>query len=238
MKTKIGILIIVITMISFSCKKSEDGRISFTLKTQYDTIRSCPGGGGIFIISLPENLNLSGQLTISFEASSDLDVSISKTHLSNEVSTTEIVIEPKATIETKDYKIKVMASNQQFYGSIELVVSIFDWSTEVGEDLLLMKNEFDTWLNTNFPEYNIHEGMNWFAYPTYPQILIVEHYTFIDQEYEYRICRHAMIPPYDWSMIRLRKRNEVAPFLAARKDSTGGIIHQIPVEDYPTLFGY
>jgi hypothetical protein len=47
-----------------------------------------------------------------------------------------------------------------------------------------------------------------------------------------------MIPPDDWSMIRLRKRNEVSPFFAAKQDSTGGAFYQIPVNDYPIFQGY
>ena len=48
---------------------------------------------------------------------------------------------------------------------------------------------------------------------------------------------YVMIPPYDWSMLYLRKRGTLEPIFAAKRE-TDNTIHEIPVSDYPILFGY
>ena len=46
-----------------------------------------------------------------------------------------------------------------------------------------------------------------------------------------------MIPPYDWSMLWLRKRGEVEAIFAAKRESDG-TVYEIPVGDYPIFYGY
>ncbi len=93
------------------------------------------------------------------------------------------------------------------------------------------------WLSQHHPEYAAVLDQKWFAYNTYPQIWVVEHWTFLSEDWELRVCFHVMIPPYDWSMMRLRKRGEVNAEFAARRESDG-TIYEIPVSDYPIKFGY
>jgi hypothetical protein len=97
-------------------------------------------------------------------------------------------------------------------------------------------NDFVTWLETEHPELGSFSARNWFVYGTYPQLLIVEHWTFLDEDWEMRVCYHVMIPPYDWSKILLRRRGEWEPLLAVHRE-TDGTIYEIPVEEYP-IMGY
>lgn len=220
----------------FSCHKQTD--TFFKLEPVYDSIRSCPSCGGVFIISLSDNLSGSENIQLSVEASSDLNTSLTKTVINKESPITEVVIKPNENIQTGNYIIKLNAFDEDYNTTINLFVTVYDWSSEINENSLNKKEEYISWLQDNFPELEINPASQWFAYPTYPQILIVEHYTFLNDKYEFRICLHAMIPPDDWSMIRLRKRNKINPFLAVRQDSTGGEYYQIPVEDYPVITNY
>lgn len=232
-----GIFLLLIAVI-ISCEKENDLATSFKLVAEFDSIRSCPNGGGIFILKVSETDENAGDIQLNVEASSDLNALRTKYLINKESPVSEIIIKPIQDIEIKDYIIKVNASNPSCDTVLNLYVNMFDWPSEIGEDALLKRDEYIAWLEDNYLEYNIKANQEWFAYLTYPQILIVEHITFLNDLYEFRLCRHAMIPPYDWSMIRLRKRNEAEPFFAAKQDSSGGNIHQISIEEYPEMFGY
>jgi len=228
----------IIAVLVVSCNNEKQNDTSFKIESVYDSIRSCPACGGVFIISLSDILTISGNIELSLEASLDLDASLTKTKISKEFPITEVVIKPSKNIQAENYVVKLNASNEVYDTTINLFVEVYDWPSEINEGSSIKKDEYILWLQDNFPEINITQATQWITYPTYPQILIVEHFTFLNDDYEFRICSHAMIPPYDWSMIRLRKRNEIIPFLAVRQDSTGGEFYQIPVEVYPVMLGY
>ena len=100
-----------------------------------------------------------------------------------------------------------------------------------------MGNELIDWLETNHPEFGSFSTANSYAYITYLAHLIVEHWTFLYDEWEMRICFHVMIPPYDWSMIWLRPRGEVDAIFSAKRESDG-TVYEIPISDYPTYYNY
>ncbi len=72
---------------------------------------------------------------------------------------------------------------------------------------------------------------------TYPEILVVEHWTFLNPTWEMRMCFHVMIPPYDWSMLTIRSRGEWDFQFAAKRESDG-TTYEIPVAEYPVMCGY
>lgn len=245
MKKLIDSMLVVfgIVFILQSCSKTDDIQPdnfeSLHLKSKYDSIRSYPGGSGLFILTIDYPENLSGNISFQLNCDPLLNASLTNTDINSNDSVFELLIEPYTTIQVKDYSIRIISSIGNYRDTAELTVSILDWSSSGLNDLVSAKlNAFDEWLCNNFPEFNFDNQSNWEIYATYPEILIVEHYTLLNDNYEFRICNHAMIPPYDWSMVWIRKRNELEAFFAARQDSTNGSIYEIPVNEYPKLFGY
>jgi hypothetical protein len=194
MSKQICFFVLLLTLL-FSCKDEQENHSQFFLQGMYDTIRSCPGGGGVFIIRLLEPDNRVGQVSLSLEAPASLNASLSPSELSLESPVAEVTINLEVNISIEDYEIKINATNSVSDTSISLYVMMYNWPTDVGEDLLLKKKEFDVWLHNEFPELNIDTATEWISFPTYPEILIVEHVTFLNDTYEYRIQRHAMILP-------------------------------------------
>ena len=243
MKNKLNFLLVFILIAAIaSCEKEENSNreYSFSLETKYDSIRSCPGGGGIFIIKLNNSQNQTENVDLKLECDGNLNATLSKDYISIDQSVFEVSIRPSNEISISDFNIIVIGERKGQLDSLNLSVKIFDWenSSRLNEISSIKKLEFIGWLNTNYPDISINNQTDWEIYLTYPQTLIIEHYTLLNEQYEMRICCHVMIPPDDWSMIRLRERNSYTPFLAARKDSTGGVIYQIPVEEYPVKSGY
>ncbi len=117
------------------------------------------------------------------------------------------------------------------------LVEMFNWSSESLSEALVKKEELIKWLESEHPEFGIFPDKKWFAYVTYPGILVVEHWTFLYEEWEMRICYHVMIPPYNWSKICLRKRGEVNSIFAAMRESDGNT-YKIPLSEYQTHYGY
>ena len=120
---------------------------------------------------------------------------------------------------------------------IVLEVEIFDWSSANLPDVIIKRDELIDWVEASHPEFGTFSSENCFAYITYPAHLIVEHWTFLYEKWELRICYHVMIPPYNWSMLWLRPRGEVDPIFAAKKESDG-TTYEMPISEYPTFYGY
>jgi len=134
----------------------------------------------------------------------------------------------------KDYNYEYIS---QIKETLVLEVEMFDWSSDNLPDAIIKRDDLIKWLEAKHPEFGNFSGENWFAYLTYPAHLIVEHWTFLYEKWEMRICYHVTIPPYNWSMICLRPRGEVDAIFAAKRESDA-TTYEIPISDYPIFYGY
>lgn len=215
----------------------------FAVKPKYSYIRSYPGGGGIFIVKLYTSTNFAGDVRLYLEADPDLNANLDKRILNPQSDIAEITVGPGESVGLGTYEIELKAissispSNIAHYQIISLQVELLQWGPAYPTNVMPKMDDFVSWLETEHPELGNFSGRTWFPYMTYPQILIVEHWTFLDEDWEFRLCYHVMIPPYDWSKILLRRRGEWDPVLAAMRESDG-TIHEIPISEYPIMFGY
>jgi len=223
--------------ISLKKVKPTTGTGSFTIEAKYTHIRSSPLGGGIFVVRLVPGGDLVGDIALSLSARRALGASLDRTIVNAENSVFEITVYPTETVKFKTYTINLTASNNTGSQTLALDIELIDWGNEATEIALQRRDAFVNWLETEHPELGNFSDRTWFTYMTYPEILIVEHYTFLDADWEFRMCHHVMIPPDDWAKMRLRPRGEWDPTLAAYRESDG-TIYEIPVSEYPILFGY
>jgi len=234
------VFIIIVAMVSCDKEEDQNSEFAFSLETEFVSIRSCPEGSGLFIIKLNNANDQNENVNLQLTCDEKLNATLSKNHVSIDQSVFEVIIRPDLDISISDFIIMLTGERKGQRDSLKLTVNMFDWMNQSElVDIAYSKNtEFINWLNTNYPSMGIGNQTEWEIYLTYPQTLIVEHYTLLSAQYEMRFCCHVMVPPDDWSMIRLRERNTYTAFLAARQDSTDGTIYQIPVEEYPLLYGY
>jgi len=207
----------------------------------YDTIRSYPGGGGIFTFKLDCPTYVGYKFNLSLTADEKLHAELSKNTVSLDDPVFEVIIKPDKNCEMKDYSIKVSAKvkrspNSNESGTSDVTVQMYNW--DLSKETAYSKMcEFKNYLVDFNPDYKEIFDISHFAYATYPEILIVEHSTWLSDNYEVRLCYHVMIPPDDWSKIRIRKRNEINAELALTRDSAGNI-SILDIYDYPTFIGY
>ena len=208
----------------------------FGISAKYDSIRSYPGGGGIFVIKFLPSKVFTGKAQVRIEANSRFNAHLNKSELSSADSVFDVTISPSTSIETGIYYIKLIVTKNKSEISKILKVTVYDWGENI-EDANQKFLQFKPWidknmsqLSTTFIEFND-------TYSTYPQTLVVEHYTYISKDYEVRLCYHVMLPPDDWSMLSIRSRNNFIPDLALKRDTYGNI-YPVKLTDYPVLYGY
>jgi hypothetical protein len=211
---------------------------SYVLDARATSIRSYPGGGGVFTIFMEPGADFRGDVRLSVIADRDLHCTFSLPLLYNRNRTTDLHIAPESGSPVTPRTIVVRAEHAGAIKTLTLNVTMYDWSHSVpGEEIALLRRYLD-WIRMAHPKAGTVEIVPSRRYLTYPEILIVEHWTFLSPLYELRLCRHIMVPPHDWSMMLLRQVGHREPSLAARLDSGSGEIREIPVSEYPILFGY
>lgn len=213
---------------------------TFDFEAKYDYIRSQIGGGGLFLVRMVPDKSFDGQVDLEILANPCLQAHLGRKTLNQSSPVAEITIAPNEQAEFKTYQIEVRAANGDFTRSIFLNVEVMQWPCGQDDDALQKLEGFMEWLKKEYPELgDISVSVSeWKSYLTYPQILVVEHWTFLSEEWEIRLCYHVMIPPDDWSYFRLRRRGGFEPTLAAKRDTQGELPHGIDVEDYPLMYGY
>ncbi len=210
---------------------------SLTLLSRYDSIRSYPGGGGLFTIAIVPDQDFAGRAILTIEADPALHARLDRSTLCRGKRVAELKLRPATDIAPGLYTISLQATHNGRRYTHSLLVRVFEW--EQGEPGMEMdkRADFLSWLAVAHPELAGVASHAFHRYITYPEILIVEHWTFLGSAWDMRLCFHVMIPPDDWSMMLLRRTGSLAPLLAARRDSDGSI-HEIPVSEYPLLCGY
>ena len=210
---------------------------SFTMYARYDSIRSFGGGGGVFPVALHPAEDFSGCARLTVDAHPALGAWLDRRILDERDSVAELRLRPCSGIGEGLYPVLIRAEHADTVRVLELGVRIVDWSATPGSTPMDMLAPFLAWLGSEHPEVGNVLRLPAYCYGTYPEILIVEHWTFLSAEWEIRLCFHVMIPPDDWSMLMLRRTGTVTPLLAARRESNGEIT-EIPVDEYPTQYGY
>ena|GEM_PF-1142657 len=224
-------------------KRSYSG---FSLEAKHSYIRSYPGGGGVFIVKLKPSDGFTGVVAIQLSANPALNARLDRRTLSAQSNIAEIVIRPSETVEIKTYQIDITArqfaniTSQSQCRTISVEVEMIPWGSAKPTEAMAKRDPLVAWIQQTHPEFGTFDDQEWYPYITYPGILVVEHWTFLNQEWEMRICFHVMIPPHDWSMIQIRRHGEWDPVFAAMREHNGTTyeINQIPVSEYPTFFGY
>ena len=230
---------------SMPCTEPQnEDKENFRIRAKYTWIRSNPAGGGIFIVRLLSGNDFSSDVYLSINAHPSLNARLDRNILNRRSNIAEITIQPDQSIEIGTHIIELKATDSTGPAQtvndpqiILLEVEIFNVGPGNIRTAIEKRDELISWLESEQHEFADFSNRNWFPYMTYPGIWVVEHWTFLDSEWEMRICYHVMIPPHDWSMLLLRKRGEWDPVFAARRESDG-TIYEIPVSDYPIMFLY
>jgi hypothetical protein len=230
----IGIMIIFIAIGLSGCNNIN----FFKIESKYDYIQSYGEGGGIFPIYLKTPYQFEGNISLELSADSELNAQLTTYVLNNSSQVADIIVQPIKNITKGIHRITISSVDGFIPMEHVLEVEIFDINiSEPSSYIMKKKDELLSWFETTHPDYENISDSSWFPYRTYQKVLVVEHWTFLNDEYELRICCHITIPPYNWSKMSLRPLGEIEPVLAFHREYDGKTM-EIPVSEYPILYGY
>jgi hypothetical protein len=218
-------------------RRLEHDRGAFTLEPKYSYIRSYPGGGGIFIVHFTPGSGFAGRVCLTMQADASLRARLDRSVLTLDSRVAEITIAPGMSADTGIRTVDIVATHAGDTQTVSLQVEVMIWDGTPDEFVVPKLAQLVSWVNAEHPEFGGLPNMGSFIYATYPYILIVEHWTFLNDDWEMRMCFHVMIPPYDWSKLWLRRRGEVEATFACMRESDG-TTYEIPTSEYPTFYGY
>ncbi len=208
------------------------------LVPNYTYITSHPGGGGIYVVAMVPSDDFTGTVLLSLKADKQLNAALTTTTLIPERTVAEITLAPDTLIAPSLHSLELQVTQGVDTTVLTFKADILQWQCcPPSEWALSRRDALLGSLTALYPEIGFVPDSAWVAYNTYPTILVVEHWTFLYEDWELRICFHLMIPPYDWSMLWLRPRNETEPVVTIRRESDGTAF-PIPIADYPTFYGY
>ena len=204
----------------------------YELITRSLSIKSYRNGGGILLVCIEPNENFKGTVSLSLEADSSLHARLGRSSLDASATVAEITVNPDQTVEFKSYPIRLTAVHNSETTVIEFEVVIIDYDPpSTGQHTMEIEN-FVIWFDAMHPQHGLLADEEWDNYCSQPDYDVVSHWICLSDEWELQLCYHVYIPPYDWALFLLRKRDYYEPILAARRES-GGAINQIPVNEYP-----
>jgi hypothetical protein len=101
----------------------------------------------------------------------------------------------------------------------EVTTVIVPWEDSLADTASEILDVFRPWLAENQPELGIDVDTDFEGTLVAPNLLVVSHYAFFNEEWEVGLGWHIMTAPDDWAEIYLRPRDEMSPTIAFRLNS-------------------
>jgi len=218
------------------------GEGGFSLEAKYTFFRSYPGGQAIYLLRIEPGPDFSGDATVSVNSDRLIKSELTATHLNSQTLMTELVLKPSKQLEFGFYYVTVTVANQTHQESIELEIEMFDWGILSMNHAVTARERFIDWLEIEHPELGNFAAERWDVYSHYP-LKIVEHYTHLSDNWEFRVGCHVTWNPEDYYEIMwLRPRGQWDPILAAKygwdEASQAPIIYETSLDDWTYYYGY
>jgi len=209
----------------------------FVIEPKYTFITSYREGGGVFLLSLICGDEFSGNVSLSVDAPEELHASLFSNVINTSCPVAEVIVQPDNTTVDGDYVVTVEATNGQQSRYVHLKVNISYWYSGDPWYAIIKFEEFLPWLEQNHPEVGDLSLEDWWIYQTYTHILIVEHWTFLSDNWEVRLKIHATIPPHNWTKLWIRPRGVLMGLFAVKREYNG-TTYEILIEEFSWKYGY
>lgn len=128
----------------------------------------------------------------------------------------EVTVVPDATATETELTITIEVVTGGTIHSVTRTTPVLTWEDDRAEQAAEILGLFTSWLAENRSELGITPETGFEGTFLAPQLLVVSHYGFFNDEWEIGLSWHVMIPPDDFSEIYLRPRSALRPTLAFR----------------------
>lgn len=171
-----------------------------------------PGAEVVLLVSQDDET--AGTATVTASASG-AKVSVRPSEISD-IEVAEVTVVPDATATETELTVTIEVATDDTTRTVTRTASVLPWDDDRGEQAAEILGLFTSWLAGNRPELNITPETEFEGTFLAPQLLVVSHYGFSNDEWEIGLAWHVMIPPDDFAEIYLRPRSALRPTLAFR----------------------
>ncbi len=229
-------LFIILLVFSQGCLEefgSDPGRnyTLYSLEIEPGRVISYPGGGGLFLLDMTPGPEFGDSLVLSLQADSGLHGMLHDRILTEDRQVTEVSIRPDSTVETNGYSLQLSGTHGTQTNTFLMSVTIVDYAP--GNSLPVARSKQDTfltWVNENYPDYEVTSSGEWFIYNKRPHTDSPKTWVSLNADWEITIQWLSVSSTPYWFLLRPRK--EWGPVFAA-KQFPDGEIRLIPV----SMFG-
>ena len=226
----------------YSTIRTENYAITTVQGSEYrksvNQIQSCPGGGGLFILEVTPLMYFAGEIDLTVSTDSLITSELLYDTLSYDSRVTEISVKTSHSIDPGIDSLRVdticidsLRIESTYEGKVDtLICKINIVNDPYYHGYNGYRNEeFTEWLEINHPELGTLNDQEWFGFPLTPDSSGGSEFVLLSETWDMR-KKEGSIPPYDIRML-LRRRGELTPTVAVKKDENG-LIMEIPVEEY------
>lgn len=131
----------------------------------------------------------------------------------------EVTVVPGATTTETELDVIIEVTTDDVTHTVTKTFTVLPWEDDRAEQAAEILGLFTSWLADDRPELGVTLETEFEGTLLAPQLLVVSHYGFFNDQWEIGLAWHVMIPPDDFAEIYLRSRSEFQPSLAFRIDS-------------------
>lgn len=171
-----------------------------------------PGAEVVLLVSQDDEA--AGLATVTASVSG-AEVTVRPSEISG-TEVAEVTLVPDATATETELDIIIEVATDDTIYSVTRTTPLLPWVDDRAEQAAEILGLFTSWLAENRPELGVTPETEFEGTYLAPQLLVVSHYGFFDDEWEIGLSWHVMIPPDDFSEIYLRPRAALRPTVAFR----------------------
>lgn len=207
-----------------SCGDSEESTTTIDLPTTSPTVapeilllpefvRGVIPGAQLLLLVTPAD-PAAGPIVITAEAPG-AEVTVEPAEISG-TQIAEVTIVPLEAASDSVLTATITASAGGQSRSVTREMNVLPWDDDRGEQGAQILGLFTPWLAENHAELGITPDTVFSGTHVAPELLVVSHYLFLNEEWEAGVSWHIMIPPDDFAELYLRPRDEMRPTRAFR----------------------
>jgi hypothetical protein len=220
------IFIIFTSFIFLSCDSGEPNpsaeidRGSYKINIYPSTLlRSYSDGAGVFIYELAPNSDFSGKVLLGVKNDSILNPKLTYNYINKSCRISEIFFRPSSYISEGNYPLVLFLKHNNLTQTVIVTVEILNYKPYL-EFSLIQYKEFASYLEKNFPEYNIKVNDKWNIFQNYIPPMCFLETVFLDDRYQIIFSAFCN----DLERFAIRRRNyEISPSLILEKEHLGSI---------------
>lgn len=171
-----------------------------------------PGAEVVLLVSQDDETAGVAMVTAS---ASGAEVTVRPSEISG-TEVAEVAVVPEATSTETELAIRIEVATETSTHSVTRTATVLPWEDDRAQQAVEILGLFTPWLAENRPELDVTPETEFEGTFLAPQLLVVSHYGFFDDDWEIGLSWHVMIPPDDFAEVYLRPRSALRPTLAFR----------------------